>query len=71
MKVLKISEREILKAIKDNVRRQDPSWKFVAGREVLDKKVFLEKLDKDRKFQKTVINLVVSLSIDILTRKPE
>ena len=53
------------------MRRQDSSWKFVAGREVLDKKVFLEKLDKDRNFQKTIIQMVVDLSIDILSRKPE
>jgi hypothetical protein len=39
------------------------------GREVLTKKVFLEKLDKDKKFRATIMELVYNLSIDILSRK--
>jgi len=39
------------------------------GREVLTKKLFLEKLDKDKKFRKLITEMVVNLSVDILTRK--
>lgn len=68
---IKMSEREILNAIKENVTKQESSWKFVAGREIYDKEAFLEKLDVDEQFQKTIVRMVVDLSIDILSRKPE
>lgn len=64
-----MKEKELIKAIKNHVNGQDTSWKFIMGREVLTKKVFLEKLDKDKKFRATIMELVYNLSIDILSRK--
>jgi len=66
-----MSEREIVKAIKDNLRRQDDGWKLVMGREVLTAKEVIRRLDRDRAFRKRLVKMVVELSVDILTRKPE
>lgn len=65
-----MKEKELVKAIKSHVNRLDSDWSFIMGREVLTKKAFLEKLDKDKRFRSTIIDLVYNLSIDILTRKP-
>ena len=64
-----MKEKELVKAIKAHVNRQSNNWSFIMGREVLTKKAFLKKLDKDKKFRETIIDLVYNLSIDILTRK--
>jgi len=66
-----MSEREVLKSIKENVKRQNDSWRLVMGREVLTKDQVLERLDNDKGFRKSLVTMVVELSIDILTRKPE
>ena len=66
-----MSEKEILKAIKEHVKRQDEGWKFTGGREELGKEVFLKRLDNDKKFRKFVVKLVVTLTVDVLGRKPE
>lgn len=64
-----MKEKELVQAIKKHVSSQDDGWKFCMGREVLTKKLFLEKLDKDKKFRKLITEMVVNLSVDILTRK--
>jgi len=64
-----LKEKQILKAIKKHVNGQNNNWKFIYGRKAMGKEEFLEKIDKDRKFQKFVVDMVVQLSIDILTRK--
>jgi len=66
-----MSEKTIIKSIKNHVNGQNNSWNFVYGKEILDKKVFLQRLDKDKKFRGLVVNLVVNLSVDILARKGE
>jgi len=66
-----MSEKAVVRSIKENVRRQGDSWRFVMGREVLTKDQVLERLDNDQGFRKSLVKMVVELSIDILTRKPE
>ena len=63
-------EKEILKAIKEHVKRQDEGWKFTGGREELGKEDFLKKLNGDKKFRKFVVKLVVTMTVDVLGRKP-
>lgn len=64
-----MGEKEIIKAIKSHISRQTNNWKFVMGRETLTKETFLKKLDKDKKFREMVVNMVVNLSVDILTKE--
>jgi len=66
-----MSEKTVLESIKENVRRQNDSWRFVMGREVLTKSEVLKRLDNDKGFRKSLVKMVVELSIDILARKPE
>ena len=66
-----MSEKDIVKAIKENLRRQDDGWRLIMGREVLTAKEVIRRLDRDRAFRKRLVKMVVELSVDILTRKPE
>jgi len=66
-----MSEKAVVRSIKENVKRQGDSWRFVMGREVLTKDQVLERLDNDQGFRKSLVKMVVELSIDILARKPE
>lgn len=64
-----MKEKEVVKAIKNHVSKQNDGWKFIMGKEVLTKQAFLQRLDEDKKFRATMIDLIHNLSIDILTRK--
>lgn len=66
-----MGEKEIIKAVKEHVKNQNNNWKFIMGRQVLTKKAFLERLDKDKEFRRTIVDMVVRLSIDILTKRGE
>jgi len=66
-----MSEKDIVKAIKENLRRQDDGWKLIMGREILTAKEVIRRIDRDRAFRKRLVKMVVELSVDILTRKPE
>jgi len=66
-----MSDKTVVESIKENVRRQNDSWHFIMGREVLTKDKFLKRLDNDKRFRKSLVKMVLELSIDILTRKPE
>ena len=61
-------EKDIVKAVEEHVKRQDDGWKFIAGREVLDKEAFLKKLKRDKSFRATIVKMVLELSIDILAK---
>jgi len=65
-----MSEKDVVRSIKENVRRQNDNWRFVMGREVLTKEQVLDRLDNDKGFRKSLVKMVVELSIDILARKP-
>ena len=65
-----MSERDIVRAIKEHVNRQGDGWKFVGGREELGKEDFLKKLNGNKKFRKFVVKLVVTMTVDVLGRKP-
>ena len=66
-----MSEKDIVKAIKENLRRQDDGWRLVMGREILTAREVIRRIDRDRAFRKRLVKMVVELSVDILTRKPE
>lgn len=64
-----MSDKIILKTIREHVNRQNNNWKFIMGRDVFDKKAFLEKLDNDRKFRGLIIKMAVNLTVNIWNRK--
>jgi len=66
-----MSEKDIVKAIKENLSRQDDGWRLIMGREILTAREVIRRIDRDRAFRKRLVRMVVELSIDILTRKPE
>ena len=67
---IEMPEKEILKAIREHVKRQDEGWKFTGGREELGKEDFLKKLNGNKKFRKFVVKLVLTMTVDVLGRKP-
>lgn len=74
-----MSEGEIIKAIKEHIKRVDDFmqtqgkvFKFRAGpREMLTANQMIQRLDKDKKFRKLVVRMVVDQTIEILGRTPE
>jgi len=64
-----MGEKDVVEAIRKHINGQNNDWKFMYGRETIGKTDFLSRLNNDSKFRKHVVNLVYSLSIDILTRK--
>lgn len=74
-----MSEGEIVKAIREHIKKLDnymhdqgKVFKFRAGpREMLTADQMLERLDKDKKFRKFIVRMVVEQTIEILGRTPE
>ena len=64
-----MSNQDIVNAIKANVKRQNNGWKFIQGKDILDKNKFLRKIDSDKTFRAFVVKLVVNLSVEILNKK--
>jgi hypothetical protein len=58
---------EIEKAVLKYLERKDNGWFFFYGGEKLTKKQTIEKFLKDEKFRRTVIEAVVSTSLDLLS----
>ena len=74
-----MSEKEIVKAIKEHIRKVDnfmqtqgKAFKFRAGpREMLTAAQMIKRLDKDKKFRKLIVRMVIDQTIEILGRTPE
>lgn len=66
-----MGEKEVVKALMENLKRQPEDWKFIRGRVSLSRDEMIKKIKNDRKFRKFIVGLVDALSVDILLRKPE
>lgn len=64
-----MNDKVVLDAIKTHVKKQNSTWKFIYGRDAYGKEAFLRKLEENYKFRNFVVEMVVNLSVDILTRK--
>ena len=61
-----MSEKAIVKAIKEHVRKQDNDWKLFMGRDVLTAVQVIQRLDNDREFRKLLVEMVVTQTVEIL-----
>ena len=66
-----MSERRIIDAIKDYINRQDGEWRFVRGRDSLNKVQTIKRLDRDKKFRMFMVRIVVAQTVEILGRSPQ
>ena len=74
-----MSEKEIVRAIKEHVKKVDEhmkkrgkTFKFRASpREMLTADRLIERLDNDKKFRKFMVVLVVKQTVEILGKTPE
>ena len=74
-----MSEKEIVRAIKEHVKKVDgymqkrgETFKFRASpREMLTAGQLIERLDNDKKFRKFMVVLVVKQTVEILGKTPE
>lgn len=66
-----MSDKTVVSAIKKHLERQDDGWRFVMGREVLTAKQMIKKLNKDKKFRKLIVEMVVEQTVEILGKEPE
>ena len=66
-----MGEKEIVKALMENLRRKPEDWKFIQGKTVLTRDQMIEKINNDGKFRKFIVGMVEGLSVDLLLRKSE
>jgi hypothetical protein len=64
-----MSEREIVTAIRKYINKQNSSWSFIRGREVLTKQQVLRRLNVDKNFRKFMVQIVVAQTVEILGGK--
>jgi len=62
-------EKELIQALKEKLKEKDDDWKFTYGREVLTAKAMIERIDKDKKFRKFVVEMIHGLSMDLILRE--
>ena len=66
-----MGEKDVVKALREFLKRQSKDFKFRYSRSLLTRDEMLKKLDNDRKFRKFMVRIVEGLSIDLLSRSPE
>jgi len=64
-----MNEKELIQALKEKLKEKDEGWKFIYGREVLTAKAMIEKIDQDKKFRKTIVQMIQALSMDLILRE--
>jgi len=60
---------EIYRVVKNYIKSRNSNWKFIFGGQVFDKHKLLEKMEKDLKFRKFIIEQVIKTAVDLLTPK--
>ena len=64
-----MSDKELVHALKRKLKEKDDSWRFIYGREVLTAEDMIKKIDQDKKFKKTIVKMITSLSMDLILRE--
>lgn len=62
---------EIERVVLDYLKRRPPDFKWVMGREILDKKTTIERFKKDEKFRRFIVENVIKLAVDLFIREAE
>jgi len=60
---------EIYKVVKEYLESRNDGWRFVLGEKVYDKHSLIEKMERDRRFRKFIIEEVIKTAVDLLTPK--
>jgi len=60
---------EIYRVVKEYIKSRNSGWRFIFGGQVFDKNKLLEKMEKDKKFRKFIIEEVIKTAVDLLTPK--
>jgi hypothetical protein len=64
-----MSEKELIEALKEKLLEKGDDFRFIHGREVLTAKAMIEKIDHDKKFRKTIVQMIHALSMDLILRE--
>jgi len=60
---------EIYRVIKEYLMSRNDGWRFILGDKVYDKRSLIEKMEKDKKFRKFIIEEVIKTAVDLLSPK--
>jgi hypothetical protein len=60
---------EIYRVVKEYLLSRNDGWRFVLGEKIYDKHSLIEKMEKDKKFRKFIIDEVIKTAVDLLTPK--
>lgn len=56
---------EIYRVVVEYIKSRNDKWRFVFGKEVFDKKELIERMEKDEKFRKFIIDEVIKTAVDL------
>lgn len=60
---------EIYRVIKEYLMSRNDGWRFILGDKVYDKRSLIEKMERDKKFRKFIIEEVIKTAVDLLSPK--
>jgi len=60
---------EIYRVVKEYLESRNDNWRFILGGTIYDKHSLIQKMEKDRKFRKYIIEEVIKTAVDLLTPK--
>jgi hypothetical protein len=60
---------EIYRVVKEYLESRNDGWRFILGGTVYDKHSLVEKMERDKKFRKYIIEEVIKTAVDLLTPK--
>jgi len=62
---------EIYKVVIEYLKSRNDGWRFILGDQIFDKHKLIEKMEKDKKFRKYVIEEVIKTAVDLLSPKKQ
>jgi len=60
---------EIYRVVKRYIESRNDGWRFILGDKVYDKHSLIERMEKDKKFRRYIIEEVIKTAVDLLTPK--
>jgi uncharacterized protein (UPF0297 family) len=64
-----VGSEEIYHVVKEYLLSRNDSWRFILGGTVYDARSLIEKMERDKKFRKYIIEEVIKTAVDLLTPK--
>jgi ATP-dependent protease HslVU (ClpYQ) peptidase subunit len=64
-----VGSDEIYHVVKEYLLSRNDGWRFILGGTVYDARSLIEKMERDKKFRKYIIDEVIKTAVDLLMPK--